>query len=451
MALTKATNRMTSGAVVNVLDYGADPTGTADSTSAINAAIAAGNHIYFPSGTYDYSGTLSIPDGKVIEGAAVSDTNINFTNAAVDAVQFYGINLVIKNITVTGGLRGLKAGDEAGGPDDNPAREMLIEKVFFVNQASHGIDIQKGWSNYFKEVKVFNPAGSAVRFGTGFTNSTKFEGLRVSDIGSQYTILFNGSTSRSVEFNHCIIEGNANATSRGFYSDTGSTLVGITLKECYFETHTGYFIDFSNTTNYGILVDGCDFVGDLIGINGPTGLSIQNCSFTGDPGSGYFISNPVDCVIMNCSARTSGGSWSTRSLIGGSDPVRCLICNTGDDSPEGIGTILPDNVGIGVALATDRLHVAPADTKPAARFEPTKTTPTSTTNVVLTANGETYLVTGSRGSSGSAVYIANASAGTVTSIGSTGTWGGSLAWSGNDLQGTAPAAGDVAWYAIKFN
>ena len=41
MALTKTTQRMLSGGVINVLDYGADPTGSADSSSAIQAAINA--------------------------------------------------------------------------------------------------------------------------------------------------------------------------------------------------------------------------------------------------------------------------------------------------------------------------------------------------------------------------------------------------------------------------
>lgn len=41
MSLTKATYSMIEGAPVNVLDYGADPTGVADSTAAIQAAINA--------------------------------------------------------------------------------------------------------------------------------------------------------------------------------------------------------------------------------------------------------------------------------------------------------------------------------------------------------------------------------------------------------------------------
>lgn len=74
MALTKATYSMIEGAPVNVLDYGADPTGTTDSTSAINNAIAAGNNIYIPQGTYNINGQLTIGVNKRIVGAGVNTT-----------------------------------------------------------------------------------------------------------------------------------------------------------------------------------------------------------------------------------------------------------------------------------------------------------------------------------------------------------------------------------------
>lgn len=64
MTITKTSYSMLNGASVNVLDYGADPTGTVDSTSAINAAIAAGNNIYFPAGNYLVNSTISITPSK---------------------------------------------------------------------------------------------------------------------------------------------------------------------------------------------------------------------------------------------------------------------------------------------------------------------------------------------------------------------------------------------------
>ena len=62
MSLTKVTYSMVRGASINVLDYGADPTGIADSADAIQAANDAaevdGNAVFFPAGTYLSSKTL---------------------------------------------------------------------------------------------------------------------------------------------------------------------------------------------------------------------------------------------------------------------------------------------------------------------------------------------------------------------------------------------------------
>lgn len=64
MSLTKVTYSMIDGAVINVLDYGADPTGTNDSTTAIQAAASAlgvaGKQLFFPSGTYKLTNVITI-------------------------------------------------------------------------------------------------------------------------------------------------------------------------------------------------------------------------------------------------------------------------------------------------------------------------------------------------------------------------------------------------------
>lgn len=55
MSLTKVTYSMISGSIVNVCDFGADPTGVTNSTSAIQAAITslnAGDTLLIPAGTY---------------------------------------------------------------------------------------------------------------------------------------------------------------------------------------------------------------------------------------------------------------------------------------------------------------------------------------------------------------------------------------------------------------
>jgi hypothetical protein len=62
MSLTKVTYSMIEGSVVNVIDFGADPTGATDSTVAIQAAIdsVTNGTVYFPNGTYSINTTLNI-------------------------------------------------------------------------------------------------------------------------------------------------------------------------------------------------------------------------------------------------------------------------------------------------------------------------------------------------------------------------------------------------------
>lgn len=68
MGLTKATFAMVNAAPVNVVDYGADPTGADDSTQAIKDALAASPSIWFPSGTYLVSETIRSSVAIFIDG-----------------------------------------------------------------------------------------------------------------------------------------------------------------------------------------------------------------------------------------------------------------------------------------------------------------------------------------------------------------------------------------------
>jgi hypothetical protein len=70
MALTKSRNRMTAGAPVNVLDFGAVGDGVTDDTVALQAALdaAAGGVLFVPEGQYIVSETLYIPAGTALCG-----------------------------------------------------------------------------------------------------------------------------------------------------------------------------------------------------------------------------------------------------------------------------------------------------------------------------------------------------------------------------------------------
>lgn len=82
MSLTKATYSMIQGAPANVLDFGADPTGVADSASAFQAAVDAasgggGNGgIFVPGGTYRINSIVYLDNCDLI-GDGLSPTRIN--------------------------------------------------------------------------------------------------------------------------------------------------------------------------------------------------------------------------------------------------------------------------------------------------------------------------------------------------------------------------------------
>jgi len=68
MPLTKVSYSMINGAALNVLDYGADPTGVADSGPAFNLALATFGAVVVPSGTYLIKTQISIPYGALLFG-----------------------------------------------------------------------------------------------------------------------------------------------------------------------------------------------------------------------------------------------------------------------------------------------------------------------------------------------------------------------------------------------
>jgi hypothetical protein len=88
MSLTKVSYSMISGAVVNVLDFGADPTGVADSTNAIQDAIDSitTGVVYLPAGSYKITSKISAnKSGINIVGAGTDVTYIVPTSAITTA------------------------------------------------------------------------------------------------------------------------------------------------------------------------------------------------------------------------------------------------------------------------------------------------------------------------------------------------------------------------------
>ena len=108
MALTKVHNRMVSGAVISVIDYGAVGDGSTDDTSAINAALAAassGDAVYFPTGNYKITSQITFNTNNVcIFGEGSTQTIITYAGASTTNDIFLmgnGTN-ELKNLSLKG-------------------------------------------------------------------------------------------------------------------------------------------------------------------------------------------------------------------------------------------------------------------------------------------------------------------------------------------------------------
>jgi hypothetical protein len=146
MSLTKVSYSTITGAPVNILDYGADPTGVADSSAAITAALAAGKNVIVPTGTYKVNSTITIPQSCTITGefytfnkqsdfpkfvGAPGITVFDFPAAEL-LVQIGGN--AINGVVIEGGAIGLRAPNGLVG--------LTLNNVQFLNCTSHGISGQ---------------------------------------------------------------------------------------------------------------------------------------------------------------------------------------------------------------------------------------------------------------------------------------------------------------------
>jgi len=87
MSLTKAHNRMIESAPVNIVDFGADPTGVADSASAIQAALNTGKNVFVPVGNFKIGSTLQFTRiNQVFFGESGNAVNAVTTTSPASAV-----------------------------------------------------------------------------------------------------------------------------------------------------------------------------------------------------------------------------------------------------------------------------------------------------------------------------------------------------------------------------
>lgn len=307
MALTKATYSMIEGAVANVLDFGADPTGVASSTAAFQAAIDSltnGGGVYVPQGTYllTVSSGVSLDNNITMfgDGAAsvirfgpqdsmsttgksnivIQDIKFKSENARlyfnnctnVQLLNCYGDGVITSNGNLT------QQGFWFAGCD-----KVLIENIFAQNYRDCVYLSQRDWPTTGTppcgEVTVRGGLIEQTQHGSGMSFPTGVYSFQVEYTHVQNVIFKNIKPSSN---------SSPGAIGYGYYEGDGTVgnLKLVSVKDCTFIDDDG----FTAFPMKGILitiaelgdVDGCTFKGNFQGVDyGARNQKIQNCLFDG--------------------------------------------------------------------------------------------------------------------------------------------------------------------------
>lgn len=191
MSLTKVSYSMVTGAPINVLDHGADPSGVADSTSAFDAAIAAAtddNIVIVPAGTYKLTDTISL------------------ATSAIDGARLIGQGKPTLNFV---GLTSLKNGVALVGY--NYRQTQLENFIIQMNSSGlNGVHLTSGDRPIVRNVDVYEPgsAGFAlIANGDGWIENASFKNLCAYDSGlSAFYLEASGSSGAGAFINECVFE-----------------------------------------------------------------------------------------------------------------------------------------------------------------------------------------------------------------------------------------------------
>jgi hypothetical protein len=143
---------MISGSPANVLDFGADPTGTADSTAAIQAALnsfsSLGGSVFFPVGQYKTTSTINVPPKVSLLGQVEgtwSGSSYDFGTAilpkfsgnvfVMTGVLGHASNNIFENIAIIADKTTYTSGN---GFVLNTASDVIFRRCQVLNIAGHG-------------------------------------------------------------------------------------------------------------------------------------------------------------------------------------------------------------------------------------------------------------------------------------------------------------------------
>lgn len=320
MSLTKATYSLISGAVVNILDYGADPTGTTDSTNEIQSAITYASSIkatvFFPAGTYVVSGNGLFAQGQVsLVGDSIKSSIVKNLNGNCLRVQGNELNVSFMSFWSVGGGHTIVQTDSIDQGTWNNVQLIQNSTGYSIwdNATNQFIDMRFRDCCFQHTLGATVPGFNLVASG-GLINDNVWETSRCQYSGNYF---FNiSSTTANFQFQNTFRDLTFEVCVGG----------GIQLTSCYqaeitncanWDAQTSgaitknFYNLLANSSNYpcvGVAIRGC---GRWAGVNN---TGIYDVSF---PASG--LANGT--IIENCNSASSGSNAFSVNVHNGSASI----------------------------------------------------------------------------------------------------------------------------------
>lgn len=316
--------------IINVNDYGADPTGQEDSTEAFKKAFAnGGRHVHMTEGTYIISG-LKVPNNTVLSGMSPYNTilkvadnapreTIGVTNKDLDGTAE---NIIFENFAVDGNKGRFSDRNVSGGIQfeyPKPSGGSLSSAVRLAGVTNGQVRNVRAYDALLHGIDITHASDSYIASG---------DGVRVrEDLESKYILVDNCETfhngddgitthhSRYISVKNCISHEpkNYHGNSNGIEVDDGSQFVFLDNNYTY-GNHVGLEIKAHDTTSAPTGV----FVNSHISCNDTRSYVLRHIGHhnaTTDPKTK--TANDVmlnNCVALNPKRTDVYPGWSTRAL-----------------------------------------------------------------------------------------------------------------------------------------
>lgn len=278
--------------MISVIDFGADPTGIADSTTAIQDAVnslSSGGIVYLPKGNYLISSPITCIAGVSFKGDGKQASKL-FTNASIICLSFSNINcygIFVEDLWIYGnaGSIGIYVGTTTEESShmrfsdlriDNHAIgitgvtatyglfDSLLEKVDFINCSGSGAVFQGSQITCIECHFRLCAYGCKIQYlNAGSIGGVKFFGCTW--ISNTYDVVFSGTTIRSCSWDGCWFEQCVTAVLGTLTSPT-QFFLSLNFKSCVFQpsaTSAGGGVVLLNNVTGSLQFIGCAIYKDL--------------------------------------------------------------------------------------------------------------------------------------------------------------------------------------------